>query len=684
MKSINFPVFQLVIAFTLGIIAVDNWPGMLPMLPSAITALGILNLLWWHNRTQWRVQPYFGWASFVVFFLLGAAYFQVHQAQTHGKSIEVHFYEPKPQWMELQIRKQLKSSQRFHRYTAKAISIAGQPTKGTLLLHIAKEACITDFFTDEIVVLYGTPTSVKAPKNPGQFDYAQFLSYRGISHQTYVHGGEIARRRSGSRTLQGRSSQARRHLISQLEKATLGADQRSILLALLLGERNDIDRELYADYAAAGAVHILAVSGLHVGILLLIFQWLLYPIRRLKHGRKWQLLLSFALLWGFACLTGLSPSVSRAVTMFSCFGMAQLLGRSSYPLNSLILSFFILLLINPNWLFQVGFQLSYAAVAGILVWQPKWQSLWRPKWWLVRKIWTLSTVSLSAQLGVLPLTLYYFHQFPGLFLLTNLLVMPFLGLILIVGILLLVAALISIWVEEIAYVFDLMVTAMNGCVRWIAGNDQWVFSDISFSLIEVLVGYVVIGCLMWWVFNPQLRRLQLVALAIFLFLVVPKIVSRGKPTESLTVFHQNRKSLLGHQSGGNLSVFSSENQLKTLGSYPIEGYRMHFGIKNATVHHLPMLFRYDGLLIQRLDSLPVWSSEIQPDVLWLTHSPKIHLNRWIDSLQPRLILADGSNYISYIQRWSNSCQLKEVDFYYTGEDGAWVLSQSDSLLDKSL
>ena len=147
------------------------------------------------------------------------------------------------------------------------------------------------------------------------------------------------------------------------------------------------------------------------------------------------------LLWCFALIAGMSASVVRAVTMFSFVAVGLSFKRRKTILFSLISSAFLLLLVKPMFLFDVGFQLSYLAVFGIVWVQPKLANLFNCKYWFFRKVWSMCSVSIAAQMGVLPLSLYYFHQFPGLFFLSNVLIIPFLGAILMGGILVIILAL---------------------------------------------------------------------------------------------------------------------------------------------------------------------------------------------------------------------------------------------------
>jgi len=267
-------------------------------------------------------------------------------------------------------------------------------------------------------------------------------------------------------TLRGYAAGLRNTIIKRLAALGFAGEELAIVNALLLGQRTDISSGTYDAYKNAGAVHLLAVSGLHIGILLWILHMVFRPVELLPKGKTIKLLVLLVALWSYAVLAGLSASIIRAVSMFSFVAYALYLNRPANTFNILALSiFFVLLAFDARLLYSPGFQMSYAAVFAIVWIYPKLQAIWRPGQWLPRKIWQLLSVSLAAQLGVLPISLFYFHQFPALFFVSNLLVVPFLGLLLGTGFLIALLAL-----GTVLFAFD---------VAWLA----------AMALIMVLAGY---------------------------------------------------------------------------------------------------------------------------------------------------------------------------------------------------
>lgn len=447
----------------------------------------------------------------------------------------------------------------------------------------------------------------------------------------------------------------------------------AIVQALILGQKKDINKQLYSDYAAAGAIHILAVSGLHVGIIYFILIALLRP---LKYLFKYELVISIIIvisLWGFAFLTGLSPSVIRAVTMFSFFAFAKAINRETNTINTLFLSYFTLLIINPLWLFHIGFQLSYLAVLSILWLYPLFNKVYCPKNYFARKIWDIFTLTLAAQIGIFPLSIYYFHQFPGLFFMTNLIILPFLGVLLGGGIILIILSVFNVLPEWFALTYNYLIKFMNSCIHVIANQKFFLFQNITFSLYKVFVSYLlIIFIILFW--NYQNRKNTLffaVGLSILFSVSIFDNYSNSK--NELIIFHKNKQSIIGNKNNSVLNLYTSDSILNIGNSYPIKTYKVAKGITDYSEIKSPYVFKCNEKLILVMDSLGIYPNNYKIDIILLTYSPKINLNRILESLQPNLIIADGSNYKSYVKRWKKSCTNKNIAFHFTGTDGAYII-----------
>jgi len=415
--------------------------------------------------------------SYIVFTLLGIASIYFSNPKNHA-----NFYENKLKEnsvVVLQIDKVLKPGNYYNKYEAKVIQADSLKTTGKVLLNISKDS-IQDFLkVDEKLVIQTSFKELIPPLNPHQFDYKSYLAKRGIYEQVFLNKKEYKTLEFNIETVYGLSDNFRRKVQNALRKYNFSNDEFGVINALLLGQRQEISKELINDYSKAGAIHILAVSGLHVGIILLILTSVFKPIERLPKGKIIKTVLIILLLWIFAFIAGLSASVVRAVTMFTFVAIGLSMRKKRVVAYSLISSLLFLLIFKPMFLFDVGFQLSYLAVFGIIWVQPKFYNIWQPKNYIIDKLWQLFTVSVAAQVGILPLSLYYFHQFPGLFVLSNLIIIPFLGIILFGGIVVMLLAYFQVLPEIVASIYEGIIWMMNSIIGWIAHQETFLLKNIS-------------------------------------------------------------------------------------------------------------------------------------------------------------------------------------------------------------
>ena len=346
----------------------------------------------------------------------------------------------------------------------------------------------------DLLIIKGFPDLVPPPLNPSEFDYRSYLANNQIYHQQFIDASDwrVIEPTSGI-SLRGMSIKARSYLERQLELFIPEAEELSVAKALILGKKDDLDRNTKDIYATSGAMHVLAVSGLHVGIIYLVLLTLL----RQKQGRVTRPLLVAIIvipsLWAYAFITGLSPSVLRAVTMFSFLALAQVINRRSATLNTLAISAFILLLVNPFMIMSVGFQLSYIAVIGILFLYPKIEKWFSPANKVIRFGWQITAISLAAQLVTSPLSAYYFHRFPTYFLFSNLLVIPAAIIIVWGGLVLLsLGAVSSTLGILLGKLLGMIIGLVNYSLNWIAGLPNADIHSLSISMLGVWLLYGLI------------------------------------------------------------------------------------------------------------------------------------------------------------------------------------------------
>lgn len=348
------------------------------------------------------------------------------------------------------------------------------PSCGTILVYFPREG--RPFGYGDVVLVRGSPSEIPAPTNPGEFDFRRFMIFKGIYHQHFWRQDSVKWIRSDPpNSFLHRAILVRQWADAKIKSVVNGERERATASALVLGVTDGLDNELLQAYSSTGALHVLAVSGLHVSIIYWILLLVLKPLDK-KPSLRWLLaLISVFVLWSYAFVTGWSPSVLRAVTMFSFVAFSRPWRQTTNIYNTLASSMFCLLLYDPFFIMSVGFQLSYLAVFGIVFLQPRLYPLWEPRNRLLDESWKLSSVSIAAQIATLPISLYYFHQFPNYFLPANLVVIPVSFVVLVTGLAVAAFAFVQPLIEVLGWLLTWSVKLMNYLVL--------VFGQMPFSVI---------------------------------------------------------------------------------------------------------------------------------------------------------------------------------------------------------
>jgi len=375
-------------------------------------------------------------------------------------------------------------------------------------------------------------------------------------------------------------------------------------------------------------------------------------------------------LWSFAGLAGFSSSLVRAVTMFSFLGYAQQIRRITNTYNVLFISMFFTLVIHPSFLFDVGFQLSYVAVFSIAVFYPKLYALFQPTWMVPNYYWKLCCVSLAAQLGVLPLSLFYFHQFPIGFLVTNMVVVPLLTIILCLGIpiiFLLIYGLFSSW---ICTFYSIPVKGLNSFIEWIASLEYFYLERIYFDVPMLIISYLLLIFL-----EPLTRGFSKLKVGVPFFilacLILYQLYIPASTSDRLLIFHQSRHTLFARAANSKLLSLPSKDafSLKILETYALGEH-----LKSTQVITPVSLLAPFGIKLITRDTSYTSPNYGNPDkIYFLTGSPEINLDRLMEYECPDAVVADGNNYKTFVQRWKYSCQKQNIPFHYTGEKGCFEI-----------
>jgi competence protein ComEC len=558
-----------------------------------------------------------------------------------------------------------------------------KPAVGKLLLYVSKQSVskISWHYGDRILVK-GTPEELKAPANPGEFDFKRFMQFRNISHQQFVRQGAVKFIAPVSRKgFLYYSQEARSWSMKKLSELVHGENERAIAIALVLGVTEGIDDDLLNAYAASGAMHVLAVSGMHVGIIYAILLFLFKPIESYKQSRWIVAIVSLVLLWAFAFVTGLSPSVLRAVTMFSFIAVARPFGKRTNIYNTLASSVLVLLTYNPYLILSVGFQLSYLAVLGIVYLQPPLSNLWEIENRVGNWIWQITCVSLSAQAATLALSLLYFHQFPTYFLISNLFIIPLSTLVLLVGILLLLVSAISPLASLTGMVLEWLIKALN----WIVFKTE----SLPMSLIDNLYINAFQGGLLFGILLSILRMIESKSIRWFYVLVVCVVMFSWAQwhhfvtsvnQSQLIVYSISNHSAVDWIDRGHL-YFEADSVLKTDGQgirFHIQPNRLAHGVRDG--RGFPMERILKGIKLLRIKNKTLaWIQNKGvklPDHFkfdYLIVSRNSLTREEIKKIKGVMLILDKTNsarYVNSVVEWTSG---NKGSVYSIAEKGAFIL-----------
>jgi competence protein ComEC len=569
-------------------------------------------------------------------------------------------------------------------------------TRGKLMLYLQKDNLAAALQYGDVILTSNAYQEVEGPPNPDQFDYRRFLARGNLFHSAYrpsaswVATGE----RRGAPPVR-LALKLRQQAMDIFQANGLDGQEFAVLSALFLGFRDSLDEDLQKAFAGAGAMHVLCVSGLHVGILFLVFQALFSFLKRWPRGRWLQGGLVVAFVWMYAALTGFSPSVMRASAMFSFVAAGQHLGRRTSVYNTLSASALVLLLADPGMLGRIGFQLSYLAVLGIVSLQPSLQQWLAPRHPLPRKAWALATVSLAAQLATGPLALFYFNQFPLYFLLTNILAIPLAGLIIHLALICLCLSYIPAASLLAGNLLSWALRLLNTSVAFVEGLPGAVWSPVYVSLPETFLVYLVI-CLVFLYLIRDNRAALLWGLACLLLLSASASFRQtGRQRQGgFAVYHVNRATSVDFFAPGRtiwLRCARGASQPDRARGY-LQGHRLRRMGRSGVVEvnlsagspppegnwlrQGPLLLFFDKVfLIPGREGHPP-PEGIRADYLLLCQNPPIDLADWILSAQPGLVIMDLSSPRWVTDRWTALCDSLGVEAWPVHSRGGYAASFS--------
>ena len=675
MNAIQFPLSRITVAFIFGILVASfsNVDFIWATLLIAFSFVTFCIAYFWSQK-QLIQNNVFGLTTYFFSFCLG-----MYSLTTHSGSNQKDNYLNQiqsteiPHQAEIILREKLKSTLYYERYIGLVSKIDQSYCSGKIILNIKKDSRKNNFRIGTTLHVFSIIIPHKRPLNPNQFDFGKYLTTKSILAQTYIGNSEYKVQSILKKDLFYYSDAVRSKILLGLQKVHFSSVELSVLTALILGQQQEISQDIIVDYQKAGAIHILSVSGLHVGFIVLFMGFILKYLPKVKWINYLKLAFILLVLWGFAFIAGLSPSVIRSVTMFSFVAIGLHLKRKTNMFHTLLVSLLLILLFEPSFLFDVGFQLSYLALFFILWLQPLLSSIWEPKHKITKYFWDILTVSFAAQLGTVPISIYYFHQFPGLFFVTNLIIIPFLSVIMALGLLLMILILFDLAPLFLAQIVEKSIAFLNNIIHKIASFDQMVLTDIPFNVMMVLSCYLLLITAVMYFKRPSYWRI--VFFSIGVILIQSSFFYTRWATENkneLIVFNIKKSTLIAERNGEKVTLFKGSETEK---HNPIKPYLTANFLKVAKENPVPNLLYVLNKKIVIIDSTGAYPKNVRPDLLIMRQSPRINLNRVFQTCRPKLVIADGSNFKSYSALWQSTCIKEKIPFHNTYEKGFYKLEK---------
>lgn len=549
----NIPLIRPATALISGIMAGSlfnfNLNFLILALLVAVVLLLIASLFY-----SFRITLFFGAGIYILFAVAGIWRFQAYNRRpelfTEGKYsatvLEILQEKPKSYQSVLKISAFFRNDSVFK-------------TNEKVMVYFAKSEKASRLKPGEQIVFDKTPQPVENSIDLNGFDYAGYLERKRIYRQVYLPDSRWIESGMFTHNFLILAERTRLQMLEIFRNQDLGEKELNVLSALTLGYKRGLDPETKRVFSAAGAMHVLAVSGLHVGIVFMILSFFLSFLKKRKRGEIAYLLVMITSLWCFAFLTGLSPSVSRAAAMFTIVVIASVFKKSSNIYQSLVASAFVLLLLNPNNLFEVGFQLSYAAVFGIVFLQPRLNKIFTFRFRVSRYFWALLTTSVAAQIATFPLSAFYFNQFPTFFWVSNLVVIPAAGILIPLGISLLFFGGIPLIAVPLTKITGFVLQLV---IQFLETVEKFPLSVLEFSVHRIELIFLYLTMFFSFIFIASKKKVFLKRAIFLLFILLStsfaiKLTQFAKKQEITNSF-RNYPGLYPVQEKGNDNL-SQEN-----------------------------------------------------------------------------------------------------------------------------
>lgn len=679
---------RVVIFFAAGILLGIYYPDFIPekaviAISVVVLLLYIFLLIFYFTTARFIANP--GFVGLATIFLCG--YLCLLQNTTARDEDHFMHVGDSIKYYQVVVTQRPQEKEKTWKIEAQVLTIfagAWQTQTGNVLLYLSKSDFGVPFAYGDVLLIRGAPKRVEPPGNPGEFDYRRFLEFRNIYHQQFLRKGQVEYLLNDPpyRFIQ-LAINARIWSDATLRKNVHGEREQATASALVLGVTDGLDDELLIAYAATGAMHVLAVSGLHISIIYLIIAFMLKPLSKLKHGKLILAIVGIILLWAYSFVTGLSPSVLRAVVMFSFMAVARGSNRQTNIYNTLAAAAFCLLVYDPQMIMSVGFQLSFLAVFGIVYLHPFIYLLWAPKSWIMIETWKMTSVSIAAQLATFPLGLLYFHQFPNYFLLSNLFVIPGSFVVLLSGMALLAFSFLEPLAYITGFILEWTIRFLNGVVFVVESIPLSLIDNIHISPIQCWLLMAITAMCTLLIVQRNLFFLQAaVALSIAFAVVQWNHYIEQVDTSRFTVYEISGHSAMELSFNGHAFLYADSAILcdSKKKRFHIQPNRLLHGVEDVEERNLVSmesqgagLIRWHGKHILRIRNDRIKWPQSEIDFIIISHNGLRNLDRIPADFRKARVILDSSNSYYFAVKMIRQAAVLKMNVHSVPHSGAFDL-----------
>ncbi len=681
---IEAPFLRLLPPWTAGILLQENLQLTLPHILTACCCFAFAYLLFRRLPLSWQFQwqPLQG---LLLMLLLAATAMLVTRQQDPRQQTHWYGHQHQPgEWLQVALSEPPERKPHTLKAVVRVLNrVRNQqllPCSGKLLLYLSlNDSTAASLRFGHTLLIRAQLQPIRNSGNPGAFNYAAYAARRGLFHQAFLRPGQwtLTPEQQAHPFWQG-LYQVRDAVLRQLRTYVKGSEEAGIAEALLIGYTQDLDKDLVQAYSNTGVVHIIAISGMHLGLIYGLLLGIFTRLPLVKRSGKLQAVLILTALWLFALLAGASASVIRSAVMFSFLTTGRFFFKRSSTFNALAGSALLMLAWNPGYLWDLGFQLSFSAITGIIWLQrPLYHLLFIP-WKLPDLLWQAVSITLAAQVLTFPLCLYHFHQFPLSFLVSNLVAVPLSTLVLYACIALLALCGLTPVAQLTGTLISWLLQWLNGFIRMINNWPLAVWDQIPANGISTLLLYGAVMAGAAWLLYRSTPLLVSALSCMAAFLACHAWADwRAMNQQRIIIYHIPKQQAIDFAAGKQYHFVGDSIRLP------------HFHLRPARTalrlsqpaERLPSLQQHGNayqlgnrrlVLIEQKPAGPAPATPVYTDYLVLSHNPDATIEELLPYYRFRWLIIDASNPLWKIEAWKQACERLHLQCHPVTEQGAFL------------